>query len=323
MKKFVRLLCLVLAVVVVFMFAGCSKKKTGTVIGILQLVDHEALDAAREGFVKALEDNGYKDGDNITIDYQNAQADSANLSTISERFVSNKVDLILAIATPAAQSVAAKTSDIPILGTAITDYEVARLVDSNENPGKNVTGTSDLNPIEEQIDLILKLAPETKTIGVIYNSSEDNSILQAQIAKEVIEDLGLSYTEVTISNSNEVQQAAQSIVNKCDAIYLPTDNTVASAMPSIHSITSESKTPVICGEANMVRSGGLATIGINYYDLGYQTGLMAVKVLKDEAEPASMPVEYADKLYFTINGNIAEEIGVEIPEDLQEYVEYN
>lgn len=336
MKKFAKVLILIMSAVIVMTFASCSsgggKPIDGTpagdgapdndklAIGIIQYVDHIALDSAREGFIAALDENGYKDGETITIDYQNAQGDSSNMSTIGERFVSNKVDLILAIATPAAQSIAGKTTEIPILGTAITDYEVARLVDSNEAPGGNVSGTTDMNPVKEQIDLLVKLVPDAKTVGVLYTSSEDNSILQAKLAKEAIEGLGLNYVEVTVSNSNEVQQATQSIVGQCDAIYIPTDNIFASAIPVVHGVTSESKTPVICGESGMVKGGGLATLGINYYDLGYQTGLMAVRILKGEAEPASMPIESATGFDFAINGAVAEEIGLEIPADLQQYV---
>jgi putative ABC transport system substrate-binding protein len=312
----------------VLIISGCSIGSTGGTdketysIGIIQLVEHVALDSAREGFIDALKDNGYVDGQNITIDVQNAQGDQSNLSTISDRFVSNKADLILGIATPAVQSIAGKTSKIPILGTAVTDYIVAKLADSNEAPGGNVSGTTDMNPVKEQIDLLVKLVPDAKTVGVLYNSSEDNSILQAKMAKEAVETIGLSYVEVTVTNTNEVQQATQSIVDKCDAIYIPTDNTFASSMPVVHGVTSQSKTPVICGESGMVKSGGLATLGINYYDLGYQTGLMAIKILKGEAEPSSMPIESASGFDFAINGKVADEIGIEIPDDLKEYIFY-
>jgi putative ABC transport system substrate-binding protein len=308
---------------------GCSGSQTADSepaeekvfnVGIIQYVEHVALDSAREGFITALADNGYVDGENIKIDLQNAQADQSNLSTISDRFVSNNADLVLAIATPATQAMAGKTTDIPILGTAVTDYVSARLVDSNEAPGGNVSGTTDMNPIKEQIDLLVQLVPDAKTVGVLYTSSEDNSVIQAQIAKEAIEKLGLAYVEVTINNSNDVQQAAQSIVTQCDALYLPTDNVIASAMPVIHGVTAVSKTPVICGESGMVDNGGLATLGINYYDLGYQTGLMGIKILKGEAEPATMPIESASKFDFAINGAVANEIGITIPEDLKQYV---
>jgi putative ABC transport system substrate-binding protein len=338
MKKTTRLFVLVLSIVMALAAASCSAKPDAATggkaaastnltaaegklnVGIIQYIEHVALDKAREGFVDALKDNGYVDGENITIDVQNAQGDPANLSTISDRFVSNKSDLVLAIATPAAQSIAGKTTEIPILATAITDFESARLVESNETPGGNVSGTTDMNPIKEQIDLLVKLAPEAKTIGVIYTSSEDNSILQASIAKEAIEGLGLKYVEVTVTNTNDVQQATQSLVEQCDAIYIPTDNVLAAAMPTVYGATAPTKTPVVAGEEGMVSNGGLATLGINYYDLGYQTGEMAVRIFKGEAEPASMPIETADRFDYYINGTIAEEFGIEIPDDLKQYV---
>jgi len=322
MRKMAKAMAFVLAMALFVVFSGCAKGEKIQQVGIIQYMEHVALDSAREGFIAALKDNGYVEGKNITFDIQNAQGDQTNLSTISDRFVSNKVDLVLAIATPAAQSIAGKTSEIPILGTAITDYVAARLVQSNEAPGLNVSGTTDMNPIKEQIELLVKLVPNAKTVGVLYTSSEDNSIVQANIAREHIEAMGLNYVEVTVANSNDVQQATQSIVEKCDAIYIPTDNTFATAMPTVYGVTSKSKTPVICGEAGMVENGGLATLGINYYDLGYQTGLMAIKVLKGEAKPATMPIEKPDKYDFAINGKVAEEIGLEIPNDLLEYVVY-
>ncbi len=320
MKRTVRLLTLLLTLVLLVGLVGCSGNSKKKSIGIIQYMEHAALDASREGFIKALKDNGYVEGENLEIDVQNAQGDQSNLSTISDRFVSNKVNLVLAIATPAAQSIAGKTTNIPILATAITDFVSAKLVNSNEVPGGNVSGTTDMNPIKEQMDLLVKLVPDAKTVGVIYTSSEDNSILQAALAKEAIEKLGLKYVEATVTNSNDVQQATQSIVGQCDAIYLPTDNTLATAIPVVHGVTSQSKTPVICGESGMVDNGGLATLGINYYDLGYQTGLMAVKILKGEAKPETMPIESATGFDFAINGTVAEEIGLKIPADLQQYV---
>ncbi len=320
MKRTGKLLALLLALVCLVGLVGCSGNSKKQTIGIIQYMEHAALDASREGFIKALADNGYVEGENLEIDVQNAQGDPSNLSTISDRFVSKKVNLVLAIATPAAQSIAGKTTKIPILATAITDFVSAKLVNSNEAPGGNVSGTTDMNPIKEQIDLLIKLVPDAKTVGVIYTSSEDNSILQAALAKEAIEKRGLKYVEVTVTNSNDVQQATQSIVGQCDAIYLPTDNTLATAIPVVHGVTSQSKTPVICGESGMVDNGGLATLGINYYDLGYQTGLMAVKVLKGQAKPETMPIESATGFDFAINGTVAEEIGLKIPADLQQYV---
>ncbi len=288
-------------------------------IGIIQYVEHAALDDAREGFLAALADQGLVADENVAIDYQNAQGDAANLSTIGDRLIAKGVDLILAIATPAAQSVAAKTTEIPILGTAITDYVAARLVNSAEAPGTNVSGTTDMNPIEEQIDLLKTLVPHAETVGLLYTSSEDNSVLQARLARAAIEALGLRHVEITISNSNEVQQAVQALVKRVDAIYVPTDNIISSSMPIVYGVTAEAKLPVICGEANQVINGGLATIGINYYDLGYQTGLMAVEVLNGK-DVAAMPIEASKNFDYAINGPVAREIGLAIPAKLQKYV---
>ena len=290
-------------------------------IGILQQLEHGALDAARQGFIDALADNGYVEGENLEIDYQNAQGDQSNLSTMSERFVNNHSDMVLAIATGAAQSIASKTKDIPILFTAVTDPVDAGLVNSNENPGGNVTGTNDMNPIDAQIDLIKEVYPDTKTIGIVYCSGEDNSILQANQAKAYIESIGLEWVEGTVTNSNDVQQVTQSIVTKCDAIYIPTDNAYASAMAVVSGVVTESKTPVVAGAIEMVADGGLMTLGLNYYNLGYQTGEMAVRVLKDGADVSTMPVESLVKYDYYINGEMAQALGLEVPEKYQQYIQ--
>lgn len=328
MKKRNKVLALIMTAAMTLAAAGCTDGSKGSTeagseklnIGVIQYNEHNAIDAAREGFIKALKDNGYTEGENVTFDLQNAQGDQSNLSTISDRFVSNKANLVLALGTQAAQSIAGKTKEIPIIATAVTDFESSKLVNSNAAPGGNVSGTSDMNPIKEQIDLLVKLVPGAKTVGVMYASNEDNSILQAKLAKEAIEKLGLTYVEATVANSNDIQQATQSIVTKCDAIYIPTDNTFASAMPVVSGVTSKAKIPVICGESGMVTTGGLATLGINYSDLGYQAGLMAVKILKGEAKPADMPVETSKQFDFTINGTVADEIGITVPADLEQYV---
>ena len=320
-KKFLAVL---LALALVFSLAGCGGKSDGDmpVVGIMQFVQHDALDAATAGFKAALAENGFVEGKTVRFNEQNAQGDTNNCSTIADQFVAENVDLVLTVATPATQAMAGKTADIPILGTAVTDYVVAKLVDSDEAPGGNVTGTSDMNPVEEQIGLLMEFAPNAKKIGIIYTASEDNSALQAKIAKETIEGLGLEPVIVTINNSNDVQQAVQNIVSRCDALYVPTDNTMASAMPIVHSITVEAKIPVIAGESNAVMAGGLATLGINYYNLGYQTGLMAVEILKNGANPATMAVQRAAEFDYVVNGTVAEELGIDIPDYLQEYVEY-
>ena len=302
--------------------ASAEAKEGAFKIGIIQLVEHDALDKAREGFIDDLKENGFVDGENIIIDYQNAQADQSNLKTISQRFVQNDDDLILAIATGAAQSVAAETSDIPILGTAITDYEAAQLVESNDAPGGNVSGTTDLTPVEKQVELLKEMMPDVKTLGVLYNSSEVNSEFQAQMAQEAAEKEGIECKTATVTNTNDIAQVMESIAGDVDAIYIPTDNTFASAMATVSKIAEEYKLPTICGEQGMVESGGLATVGIDYYKLGKQTGEMAVKILKDGANVAEMPIESLDDTNICLNIDTAEAIGYEFPQSVTDKAVY-
>lgn len=310
-----KLLAVLLSLTLI-LACGAAYAEDKPVIGIIQQMDHVALNAARDGFVKALEDNGFVDGETITLDIQNGQGDQSNLATIADRFISEKADLVLAIATTAATTMAGKTESIPILGTAITDYVSAKLVESNEKPGYNVSGTSDMNPVSAQIELLKKLVPEAKTVGVLFTSGETNSVIQAAMAKEAIEAQGMTYVEGTATNTNDVQQAVQQLVGKCDAIYLPTDNVMASSIPIIYGVTAESKIPVICGESGMVYNGGLATLGISYFQLGYETGLMAVEVLGG-ADISEMPIRFATEGFeYALNKTVADEIGLEIPDDL-------
>lgn len=300
--------------------AGCgSEQSAGNKtykIGVVQLVEHSALDAANKGFVDGLKERGFEEGKNVTFDQQNAQADQSNLQNIAQRFVSGKMDLICAIATPAAQTIANATKDIPILGTAITDYVGAKLVSNNDRPGTNVSGTSDMNPIKEQIDLLMKICPNAKTIGTIYCSSEVNSEVQVKAMKDYAESKGLTVKIATISTVNDIQQAAQSLVGEVDAFYVPTDNIIASAMPNLVAITDAAKKPVFCGEPNMVKAGGLATYGIDYYKLGVQTGHMAADVLEGKAKPAEMPIQTAQDLKVVINKKNAAALGITIPADV-------
>ncbi|MBR4846634.1 MAG: ABC transporter substrate-binding protein, partial [Phascolarctobacterium sp.] len=265
-KKLKMLTAGVMLTLAMGLMAGCGgdkkeapKAAAKATVGICQLVEHPALDAANKGFVDGLAAKGYKEGQNITFDRQNAQADQSNLQNIAQRFVSNKVNLICAIATPAAQTMANVTPDIPIVGTAITDYVVAKLVKDNKKPGTNVTGTTDMNPIEAQLDLALKLVPNAKAIGTIYCSSEVNSQLQVDILKAAAKAKGVEIKEATVSTVNDIQQAARSLVGKVDAFYIPTDNILASAMPTLSIVTEEAKLPVVCGEGGMVKTGGTAT----------------------------------------------------------------
>ena len=335
MSKFRKIAAGVLAAAMTLSFAACDSNPSSAApsssgsaassgekkqIGIIQLMDHPALNAAHEGFVDALEEKGYKDGENIAIVYQNGQGDTNNLSTIADKFVGDKVDLVLAIATPAAQAIAGKTKDIPIIATAVTDFAEAGLVESNDKPNTNVSGTNDMNPIEAQFDLMFQLYPEVKTVGFLYNSSEDNSRLQVDIAKALLDTKGIQYVERTVASTNDVQQATTSIVTECDAIYLPTDNVFASSMPIVSDIAIGSKIPVICGESGMVEGGGLATLGINYYNIGHQAGLMALRILEEGADITQMPVESSTDYDFCINGDTAQAIGLTIPDDLKQYV---
>ncbi len=320
-----RTLALLMASALMLSLAGCSQtggsSSSGEAetlrIGIIQPMEHESLDAAREGFVQALADHGYTDGDTIVLDYQNAQGDSSALLTISQRFVGDDCDLVLAIGTGAAQSIASQTSEIPVLITAVTDPVDAGLVQSSEAPGTNVTGTNDMNPIREQLELIPEILPDAQTVGLLYTSSEDNSILQIEEAKAILEEMNLDYVEQTVTGSNDVQQAVQSIVTRSDAIYIPTDNTFASAMPLVGSVVMESGTPVICGATGMVEAGGLITLGLNYYNLGYQTGEMAVQVLEG-ADPASMPVQSQNQYDYVVNEEMLSALGMELPQSLLE-----
>lgn len=302
------------------LLAGCSKKEKMFKIGVNQLVRHDALDASYRGFVDALKDAGYIDGENIEIDYQIAQNDQSTANTIATKLVNDGCDLILAIATPAAQAVANATKDIPILVTAVTDPAGAGLVESNEKPGGNVSGTSDLTPVRKQIELITRILPNAKKVAVLYCSSETNSKIQVEMAKEAAGKFNLEITEATVSNTNEIEQVVQSLAGKVDAIYTPTDNTIASGMATVAMVANSNGIPVICGEKGMVDNGGLATYGIDYYKLGRLTGQQAVKIIRKEATTATMPIEYLpDEDYtLTVNEEVAKQLGIEFPEDLLE-----
>lgn len=320
MKRNKILVAVLVITLMTSILAGCGKKDDTFHIGVNQLVTHAALDASYKGFVDALADAGYVDGEKIKIDYQNAQGDQATANTIATKLVNDGNDLILAIATPSAQACANATKDIPILITAVTDPAGSGLVAANDAPGGNVSGSSDLNPVTDQIDLLLKLVPEAKTIAILYCSSESNSKIQVEMATEAAEKVGLTVEEASVSNSNEIQQVVQSLVGKVDAIYAPTDNTIASGMTTVAQVANSNGLPVICGEAGMVEKGGLATYGIDYYKLGRLTGEQAVKIIKGEAETATMPIEYlpADQLSLTINEEVAAQLGITIPDDLKE-----
>ena len=279
-------------------------------IGVLQLTEHAALDAANEGFVAALDDSGI----DYTIDQQNAQNDQSACQTIAAKLVNDGCDLILAIGTPAAQAVVGATEDIPVVCTAITDFAASGLVESNDAPGGNVTGSSDMNPVADQIDLLHELLPDAQTVGLLYCTAEANSKIQIDMAQEELAGLGLEGAEYTVSSSNEVQQVVESMVGKVDAIYTPTDNTIASSMSTIAMVANENKIPTICGEVAHVEAGGLASLSINYEELGRRAGEMAVEILTEGADPAEMPIVQmtAAECDLVYNQQTADEIGVDV-----------
>ena len=295
---------------------ACSKTSDKVVkIGISQLVQHPALDSACEGFIEALKEAGYEDGKNIKIDMQNAQGDVTNAQTIARKFADEKVDMILAIATPAAQAAANVTKDIPILITAVTDPVMAGLAESLDEPGGNVTGTTDMNPVSEQIKLIKDLVPNVKNVGILYNSGEINSKVQVDMAKEAADSLNLNIVEATVSNSSEVNQAAQSLLGRVDAIYVPTDNTIVSAIGAVIKVANDNKIPVIGSERCQVDAGAIATKGIDYKELGKQTGQIAVKIIKGK-KPQDIPIEGSKVVTLIVNQKAAETIDLTIPKEI-------
>lgn len=289
---------------------GAASADTVYKIGVLQLVQHAALDAANEGFFAALDDAGIK----YEADQQNAAGEQSNCQTIAEKLVNDSSDLILAIATPAAQAVAGVTSEIPVILTAVTDPAESGLVADNQAPGGNVTGTSDLTPVNEQIDLLQKLVPDVKKVGLLYCSAESNSEIQAQMAREALDAAGIEYADYTVSSSNEIQTVVESMIGKVDAIYAPTDNMIAAGMATVAMVAGDNKIPVICGESGMVDAGGLATYGIDYFQLGYLAGEQAIDILVNGKSPAEIPVGYleAERCELMINEETAQTLGIDV-----------
>ena len=314
MKKNVISALLVAAAVGVMTVCPVGAEESQTYnVGICQLVQHVALDAATEGFKDALTD---KLGDAVTFDEQNAQGDSNTCSTIINSFVSNDVDLILANATPALQAAAAGTDTIPILGTAVTEYGVALgLDDFNGTVGGNISGTSDLAPLDQQAAMLQELFPDAKNVGLLYCSAEPNSQYQVDTVKAALEDLGYTCEYYAFSDSNDLSSVVTTAVSESDVIYVPTDNTVASNTEIINNICLPAQVPVIAGEEGICDGCGVATLSINYYDLGYATGEMAVRILADGEDISAMPIEYAPKFTKEYNAEICEQLGVTVPDD--------
>jgi putative ABC transport system substrate-binding protein len=284
-------------------------------LGIIQYVEHPSLDSARQGLLDVLAENGYTEGNGLKVTYRNAQADMPIAQSIAQQFAEDKPDLILAIATPTAMVMANATKDIPILITAVTDPVDAKLVQSMEKPGTNVTGTSDYISIEEQILLVQKIVPGAQRLGLIYNNGEQNSVVQAQEVKNIAEKLKMQVVEATPNNSSEVLQAAQSLVGKVDAIFVPTDNTVVSGLEAVIKVANENNIPLFVGESDSVKRGALATIGVDYYELGRKTGEKALQVLEG-VNPAAIPVETQSDYAISINLKAAQEMAVQVPDEI-------
>ena len=312
MKKMSKILALALAVIMILPLAACGEKKADTYsVGICQLVQHDALDAATKGFMDALT---AELGDKVTFDNQNASGDSPMCSTIIGQFIANEVDLIMANATPALQAASAATNEIPILGTSITEYGVALEIDNfNGTVGGNISGTSDLAPLDEQAAMITEWFPNAKTVGLIYCSAEANSQYQVDVVKAELEKAGLTATLYSFSDSNDLAAVVEGAVAVCDVIYVPTDNTVAANTGIIDNICRPAKVPVITGEEGVCKGCGVATLSISYYDLGVATGKMAAKILTGEADISEMAIEYAP-VTRKYNAEICAELGLTAPD---------
>lgn len=282
-------------------------------IGICQLVEHEALDMATEGFQAALKEKLGEE--NVTFDVQNAQGESTNCATICSGFVSSDYDLILANATAALQSAAAATASIPVVGTSITDYATALDIDDwTGKTGTNITGTSDLAPIEQQEDMLLEMFPSPKQVGILYCSAEPNSKYQAEKFIEALEADGIAYKEYTAADTNEIQSVTTTAVGECDVIYVPTDNTMASSTEVVKNVAVPAGVPIIAGEASTCSGCGVATLSISYYDLGYTAGEMAYEILVNGKNPGDMDIQFAPQVTKMYNASICEELGITPPE---------
>lgn len=313
-----KLLSVLLAVSMILSFAACGQtaKNDTYTVGICQLVQHEALDAATKGFKDALTEEL---GDKVKFEEQNASGDSNACSTIINGFVSKNVDLIMANATPALQAASAGTSTIPILGTSVTEYGVALELDNfNGVVGGNISGTSDLAPLDKQAELLLSIFPDAKNVGLLYCSAEPNSIYQVKVVKEYLEGKGVTCKEFSFSDTNDIAAVTTSACKFSDVIYLPTDNQVAASTGIIDGICRPAKIPVISGEEGICAGCGVATLSISYYELGRKTGLMAAKILRDGEDISKMPIEYDEDYKKKYNKEICDELGIKVPDDFEE-----
>lgn len=321
-----KLLVVLLSVLMLMSLTACGKSQPadggeepgdeGKVfhIGVVQLVQHAALDAATQGFVDEVT-REFPDADIVVL---NASGDSANCSTISQGYVNDGVDLIMANATPALQAAVSATADIPILGTSVTEYGVALGIENfNGLPGNNVSGTSDLAPLDQQARMIKDLFPEAKTVGIIYCSNEANSKYQVEVVTKCLTDMGLEVKAASFTDSNDISMVCEDLCSQIDVLYIPTDNQAASCGETIANVVLAKKIPVITGEEGTCRLCGVATLTIDYYDLGVTTGKMAVRILKGEAKVEEMPIEYFANPVKKFNPEVCDELGITVPEDYE------
>lgn len=318
MKKMRKILSVMMAATMAVSMTACGSDKASEgkkyTIGILQQLEHPALDAASQGFQDALTE--LLGAENVTFDLQNAQGEQANCATIANNFVAGSYDLILANATIALQCAAAATSTIPILGTSVTDYATALEIDDwTGATGTNVSGTSDLAPLADQEAMIKELFPDAKTVGILYCSAEPNSKYQATEIEKYLDADGIAYKEYTASDSNDITSVVQTAVSEVDVIYIPTDNTMANNTETINNITLPAGIPVIAGEEGICSGCGVATLSISYYDIGYTAGEMAYEVLVNGADISTMEVKYAPKVTKEYNADICSQLGVTVPDD--------
>lgn len=302
--------------------AGCGAtaehKQSGTSysVGLVQIVQHPALDEAARGIADGMSQAGLKAGTDYTLESQNAQGDQSNLDTIVRHFLFSKKQLIYAVATPAAQAVANATHEIPVVATAVTDFAASGLVKDESRPQTNVTGTSDRTDLKAQLDLMRKLTPQVKTLGVIYNAGEVNSELQVQTLEPAAQALGMTVKKFTVASVNDIPQTAHQMTGQVDAVYVPTDNVVASALPALIAVTNEKSIPVYGAEIAHVKNGALASVSVDYYKLGLRAGMMGAQILKGEAKPETMAIETQTELVPVLNRAQAELLGITVPTDI-------
>ncbi len=313
-----KTLAIILCLVMVLSMVGCGgssapAKKDTFVVGICQLVQHEALDAATKGFKDAII---AELGDKVTFNEQNASGDSATCATICNQFVSEKVDLIMANATPALQAAAASTDSIPILGTSVTDYATALDISNwTGATGKNISGTSDLAPLDGQAAMFSELLPDAQNIGILFCSAEANSKYQADTVEALLKDAGFNVKLFTFADSNDIANVVSAACSECDALYIPTDNTAAAATETISNVALPAGKPIICGEEGLCAGCGIATLSISYYDLGFATGKMAVEILKNGKDVSTMEVQFAPNFTKKFNADICSALGIIVPDD--------